>query len=117
MRKRIARVNQLIKKELSQILLREGDFPPEILVTITRIETTTDLRESRVFISVWPEEKGKKILKNLTEKVYFFQQKLNQRLKMKPIPKISFLKERKTAEAGKIELILEQLKKEKNKIK
>lgn len=112
MKKRIARVNQLIKKELSQILLREGEFPKDVLVTITRVETTVNLRESKVFLSVWPEEKRKKFLENLSKKVYFLQQKLNQRLKIKIIPKILFLEEKRMAEAEKIEKILEKLKKE-----
>jgi ribosome-binding factor A len=113
MKKRIARINELIKKEFSQILLREIDFPREILVTVTRVETTPDLRESKIFISIWPEEKQKNILNNLSKRIYFFQQKINKRLKMKFIPKLIFLSEEKTKEASKIEEILEKLKKEK----
>ncbi len=39
MSKRIPQVNQLIKKELSQIILREIEFPVGVLVTLTRVET------------------------------------------------------------------------------
>ena len=112
MSKRIQQVNQLIKKELSQILLKEIEFPQDVLVTITRIETSPNLIESNVWISVFPEEKSKRMLEILNKNIYFLQQKLNQRLKMRPIPKIKFLEEKKTAEAGKIEEILEELKKE-----
>ncbi len=109
--KRIQRVNTLIKRELSQLLLREVEFPSDVLVTITRVETSADLRDSNVWVSALPEEKIKRILKILNKNIYFLQQKLNKRLKMRPIPKIKFLEEKKTVEAGKIEEILEKLKK------
>jgi len=112
MSKRIQRVNQLIKKELSQILLREVDFPKDILVTITRVDTSPNLRESKIFISTVPEDKAQRVLKTLNQKVYELQQKINRRLKMRPVPRIKFSEERETAEAGRIEEILEKLKKE-----
>jgi ribosome-binding factor A len=112
MTKRIQRVNQLIKKELSQILLREIEFPHEVLATITRVETSSNLIESNVWISVLPEEESERILEILNKNIYFLQQKLNKRLKMRPIPRIKFLEERKTIEAAKIEEVLEELKKE-----
>jgi len=110
MSKRIQRVNALIKRELSQLLLKEIEFSQDVLVTITRVETSPNLIESNVWISVLPEEKLKRILEILNKNIYFLQQKLNQRLKMRPLPKIKFLGERKTSEASRIEEILEKLK-------
>jgi len=112
MSKRILRVNQLLKKELGQIILKEIDFPKDVLVTITRVETLPDLNESKIFISVFPENKEKEIIGSLVRKIYFLQQKINRRLKMRPLPRLLFLLEEKTAEAGKIEELLEKLKKE-----
>lgn len=117
MSKRIQRVNQLIKREISQILSREIEFSQDILVTVTRVETSADLRESRIFISVLPETKTTKIIEFLNKKIYKFQQKINKRLKMKPLPRLKFLEERKTKEAGRIEELLEELKKIKNEVK
>jgi len=116
MSQRLLSVNQLIKKELSQIILREVIFPPNVLVTVTRVDTTTDLRQSKIYISVYPENKAKKILEILNGQIYELQQKLNQRLKMKPVPKIYFVEEKITAAAGRVEEILAKLKRvEKNK--
>jgi len=96
---------------LSQIILREIEFPQDVLVTITRVEISANLIEGNIWISVLPEEKLKRILEILNKNIYFLQQKLNKRLKMRPIPRIRFLEEKKTAEAGKIEELLEELKK------
>ncbi len=110
MSKRIQQVNALIKRELSQILLREIEFSPNVLVTVTRVETSSNLIESNIWISVLPEKELKRSLEILNKNIYILQQKLNQRLRMRPIPRIKFLGERKTGEAGKIEEILEKLK-------
>ncbi len=64
MSKRIPQVNQLIKKELSQIIQREIDFSPDVLVTLTRVDTSSDLMEAKIYISVLQEEK-EKILANV----------------------------------------------------
>jgi ribosome-binding factor A len=109
--KRIQQVNALIKRELSQILLKEIEFSPDVLVTITRVETSPNLMESNIWTSVLPEEKIERCLGILNKNIYILQQKLNQRLKMRPIPRIKFLEEKKTREASKIEEILERLKK------
>ena len=112
MGQRILKVNQLIKKELSQIILKEVEFPKDVLVTLTRAETLPNLSDCKVWVSVMPEDRFKEVFKILNRSIYFIQQKLNKRLKMKRVPKIIFVRETKTVEAGKIEAILEKLKKE-----
>jgi len=112
MSKRLPRVNQLIKKELSQIVQREIEFPVDILVTVTRVETSTDLKDSQIWVSAIPEDKSKRVTEILNKNIYFLQKKLDKRLSMKSVPKIKFLEEKKTREAAKIEEILEELKKE-----
>jgi len=109
---RIQQVNQLIKKELGQILLREGDFSNNVLVTITRVATARNLIETKVYISVLPENQSPKILEILNRRIFGIQQLLNKRLKMRPIPKIMFVEEEATREAGRIEELLNKIKNE-----
>ena len=111
---RIPQVNQLIKKELGQIILREGDFSKNVLVTITRVETSRNLIDTRVYVSVLPETQSRIILATLNRRIFHLQQMLNKRLRMRPIPKIRFLEEKQTAEAGKIEQLLQEIKDQKN---
>lgn len=118
MSKRIQQVNELIKRELSQILLKEMDLDvddqslKDVLVTVTRVETSDNLSQAKVYISVMPEDRAKRILGILERKIYYLQQKINKRLKMRPVPQIKFLEEKETVRAGRIEAILEKLKKE-----
>ena len=111
MSKRIEQVNELIQRELGKIILREIDFPQGIMVTLTRVETSVDLGQSKVYVSCFPRGKTKSVLGILNQNIYDIQQGLNKRLKMRIIPKIFFAAERETAEAGRIEELLERLKK------
>lgn len=111
MSERIPKVNQLIKRELGQILLREIDFPKNTLATVTRVETSVDLEEAKIYVSVIPEGQISRVLHILNTRVYNLQQKLNKRLQMRPTPRIRFCQEKETIQAGRIEEILEGLKK------
>ena len=109
---RVSRVNQLIKKEISQLILREMDFPKGVLVTVTRVETSDNLIQVKVYLSVIPESRSMIILKTLQKAIYRLQQMLNKRLTMRPTPKIIFVEEKATREAGRVEELLEKIKKD-----
>lgn len=111
---RVQKINVLLKSELNNILLREFDFSPDVLVTITRAETFSNLIQAKVYISVMPENKIGDVLKILNKRIYEIQQKINKRLKMRPVPKIIFKGEEKTQEASRVEEILEKIKEKQN---
>ena len=113
MQERILKINQLIKKELSQMILREVEFSPDVLVTITRVETTRKIDEAKIYVSALPESKTKIVFDILKRRIYYLQHLLNKRLKMRPIPKIVFIEEKETIKAGRVEELLEKLKFEK----
>ena len=113
MSNRTQRVNELIKEELSQIILREMNFPRNVLVTIIKVNTSSDLTLATIYISVIPSGKTKKIIQDLKKNIYNLQQLLNKRLRMRPIPKIRFLEQRGTTETEKIEQIFEKIEVEK----
>lgn len=111
MSKRIEKVNSLLEHEIGNILLRDFAFS-DTLVTLTHVDTTPNLIEARVYISVMPQDRGTTILATLERGVYEVQQKLNKILFMRPIPKIIFVLDTQVAEAGRVEELLEQLKNE-----
>lgn len=109
---RIKKVNEVIKRELGRIILKEIDLPKSILVTLTEIETSKDLRDCKVFVSVLPEEKTSNVLRVLEREIYQLQQILNQRLAMRPVPKIKFFQEKRLKETQRIEKILNKIQKD-----
>ena len=110
MSQRIQRVNQLIKQQISQLLLREIDFG-NTLVTVTNVETSTDLRQAKIKISVMPAEKYELVLKTLERNIFHLQQILNKKLHMRIVPKIRFTIDQAEIKAQRIEEILEKIKK------
>jgi ribosome-binding factor A len=110
MTKRILRLNELIKKELGETILKEIEFPTSVLATITRVETASNLSVARVFLSVFPEKFMAQTLKTLNFQIYFLQQELNHKLQMRPVPRLIFCQEKETVQAGRIEELLEKTK-------
>lgn len=108
---RIQKVNSLLKQEISKMLLRDFHFA-DTLVTLTRVETTANLIEAFVYVSVMPEQKAPYVIETLNSNVYGLQQQLNKRLNMRPIPRMKFMEDKNIAEAAKVEGLLEKLKKE-----
>lgn len=111
---RIPRVNALIKKELDQIFLRDIDFPENTLVTITRVDSSSNLIQARVYISVMPESQKEKVFRILNKAIYELQQKINRHLRMRPVPKLIFVLEEETQKAARIEKLLEDVKNNEN---
>ncbi|HDJ30483.1 30S ribosome-binding factor RbfA [bacterium] len=110
-RRRILQVNELIKRELGKIISQNIDLSKEVVATITRINTSNNLIQAKVYVSVIPQEKSKEVLSILNKKVFDIQQKLNRRLRMRPVPKIIFVEEKETKKAQEIEKLLEEIKK------
>jgi ribosome-binding factor A len=106
MSNRVEKVNSLLEHELGKILLKDFAFSPEILVTLTRVETTANLIEAKAYISVFPELKADGIINAFNKSVYDIQYKINRTLRMRPIPKIKFVKETEISNAAKIEELL-----------
>ena len=107
---RIEKVNSLMQHEIGKIILRDFAFSPEILITLTRVETTSNMIEAKAFISVFPEEKSAGIINALQKSVYDIQYRINRTLRMRPIPKIRFVKETEISSAAKIEELLVRAK-------
>ncbi len=108
---RVQKINELLKREISNIFSRELDFP-NTLITISRIDTSSNFIQTKVYVSVFPEKEKEKVFRFLNKSIYFLQQNLNKRLKIRPVPKIIFKEEQEIQKAGNIEENLEALKKD-----
>lgn len=106
---RISKINELIRKNLSEILLRELSLKSGVFLTMVKIDTTPDLRYTRVFMSVFPEKETKYAETALRKELFKIQQKLNKTLSMKPLPKIEFRIDITESKADVIEKLLKQI--------
>lgn len=90
MKPRIQKINRHIQRTLGAVLQREADLPEGILVTISAVEVTPNLRSAKVWIYVQPPERGTEVLESLKTQMYELQGALNEQLVMRPLPRISF---------------------------
>ena len=89
---RIQRVNELIRAEISNLLLR-GTKDPRLSGYISiNAETSPDLRHAKVYVScVCEEERKKEILVALSHSSGFFRSELAKHLKMRRIPELHYI--------------------------
>jgi ribosome-binding factor A len=87
---RMRRVNEAVRQVLSEAVGELKD--PRIgFVTVTGVETSPDLREARVFVSVLgSERKREQTLRGLAAAHGVLQAHLAKELRMKRTPQLSF---------------------------
>jgi ribosome-binding factor A len=89
---RILKINESIKEILSSVITSEGLKDPRVgFVTVTGVETSTDLRHAKVFVSVLGKTAEREAcLKALENSRGFLQARLNASLHMKRTPQLEF---------------------------
>ncbi|MGP3777438.1 30S ribosome-binding factor RbfA [Halanaerobium saccharolyticum] len=89
--KRAIRVGELLKEEISQIVLREMKDPRIGFVSVTDVEVSGDLRHAKVFISVYGSDKEKEeTLEGLQQAQGFVRKLVGERIKIHHTPEIIF---------------------------
>jgi len=107
---RTEQVSEVIRHEISRLLLTEVEFPKNCLVTITRVSTSPDLRHAKILVSVMPVAYTGKALERLRQNAGQLQFQLNQKLSLKPLPRISFGIDATEKQAAEIEALLDRIK-------
>jgi ribosome-binding factor A len=108
--KRLDRVNQLIKEEVSTLLQRELKDPRLGFVTVTEVETAKDLRLAKVFVSVLGDERQwASSLAALASARGFVRNWLRQHLDLRITPEIDFRADRSMEHAAKIQSLLKRV--------
>jgi ribosome-binding factor A len=88
---RIERINNLIRRELSDLLCRQVKDPRlGSFITVTEVDTSSDLRYAKIFVTSIGEEPKQKILSGLAAAAGFFRSELAKRLELRRVPALSF---------------------------
>jgi ribosome-binding factor A len=108
--KRLDRVNQLIKEEVSILLQRELKDPRLGFVTITEVETTKDLRLAKIYVSVLgTEEQWVSSLEGLASARGFIRHWLRDHLDLRVTPILEFRADRSMEHGARIQALLKRL--------
>ena len=86
---RIIRINEAIQKELANLLRTVKDpRVQDAMISITRVETTPDLRYTKVYVSILQSEKAASAMKGLQSAAGFLRRQLGSNLKLRYAPEI-----------------------------
>lgn len=110
---RTLRANDILRQELALILETHAERNAGELITVTRVEASPDLQHAKVYISILPERRSKEIFMTLSRDIYEIQQKLNSRMRMRPVPKVEWAVEKNVLEHQKIDELLNKIEREK----
>ena len=109
--KRLERVNQLIKEEISMLLQHELKDPRLGFVTVTEVDVTPDLRHAKVFVSVLgPEAQWVSTFQALESAKGFVWSWLRRHLDLRVTPEITFRPDRSMEHAAHIQSLLAELR-------
>jgi ribosome-binding factor A len=89
MKHRLLRVNELLKRELSSLLVREMNFE-NLLVTVNQVDVTPDLKSAHVYISVLGSAGRSEVLPKLEANRAALQAGLSRQIVLKYTPHLIF---------------------------
>ena len=88
---RIGRINEEIQRELASLLRTVKDPRVHGLVTITNVDTTSDLRYARIYVSALNKDQEKDMLKGLKSAAGFLRRELGRALQLRYTPELQFI--------------------------
>ena len=105
--KRLARLNEQLKREVSELVLRKVRDPRVGLVTITSVEVAGDLGSARVYFRTQdPNDELNESLAGLEAAAPFLRRELGRSLHLRRVPELRFQQDHSLDQARRIEEIL-----------
>ncbi len=89
--KRAERVSDQMKQEIADILMRKIKDPRIGFVTVTDVDLAEDLRNAKVYVSVYGGDEQKKAsLEGLKSASAFIRSELGRRMRLRYLPELLF---------------------------
>ena len=114
MSRRIDRVNELLRHEISRLLAQQTKDPRlRAVISITRVSTSDDLRSAQVFLSVMGDQMTKQTaLDGIRSASTFLRRELRQRLTLRYTPFLTFDLDQSYEDAEHILGIMDRIREE-----
>lgn len=114
---RIARVNEILKREIAGILEKENITIPDALISITKVQCSSCLKNATVYVSVYGggTEAGERAIALLEEKRALIQRRVSRSIILKYTPVLRFTLDRNLEEGDRVLGLLRELEEEEEK--
>ena len=108
--RRLARLNEQFRREITAILRRAVRDPRVLDVVVNSVEVTSDLWLARVYVRLGDDDQERAdALQGLDAAANFIRRQLAAVLHIRRIPELRFLEDKTLAQANRIEEILKGL--------
>ena len=89
---RQSKISRLLQKELSEIFLLQAKGMPGVIISVSAVRISPDLSIARVYLSVFPSERGEEIVKNVNDNMKSIRYELGTRVRhqLRIIPELKF---------------------------
>lgn len=87
------KVAKQIQKDMAEIVqMRSREIAPGKMLTVTNVRVTADLSVARIYVSVFPSEKGKDYISYFNAHVGFYRNELGKKIRhqLKKVPELTF---------------------------
>ncbi len=110
-RRRIERVNGLLRDEISVLIASHVNDPRlKGIITITRVQTASDLRNARVYVSVMGNEAiRQEALEGIQSSASYLRRELRDRVALRYVPFLKFALDDAMLEADRLMGIIDSL--------
>lgn len=112
---RIEKLQELIKQEVSKMLLYDIKDPRIGFVTVTEVEMTGDLREAKIYVSIMGnDEQIKNSMEGLQSALGFVRREIGKRIRLRFTPEISFAPDKSLDYSEHIQKLLLKIERERD---
>lgn len=89
---RLHKIDRLLQKELGDIFQKQTQGMHGVLISVSVVRVSPDLGVARVYLSIFPSEKGKELLEAIRANTKAIRYDLGQRVRtqLRKIPELSF---------------------------
>ena len=101
------RIEEQIQRELGKILLSHPKHPLFIKITITAVDVSPDLANSKVFFTIFDSKDVKEAIDVLKNETGFLRKSLAHNLNLRLTPKLNFVYDESTIKAQKLSALID----------
>lgn len=113
--RRVSRVAELIKREVSQMLLNgiKDDRVGSGMVSVTDVAVSGDLQHAKIFVSIYGTDEAKaETMAGLKSATGFVRSEIGARVRLRRTPEVVFIEDNSIERGNKVLALLNQLKDE-----
>lgn len=89
---RLSKIERLLQKEVGDMFQKQTQGMPGTLISVSRVRVSPDLSLAKVYLSIFPSDRGEELLKTIRTNTKPFRYDLGQRVRMqlRRIPELAF---------------------------